>query len=58
MDYEGDMEFLGKVDSSRNVLKSVNFCFLLQKGTPRSTLEALARPIITTNVPGCRNRCE
>ena len=55
---KGDIEFLGKVDSSRNVLKKCKFFVLpsYREGTPRSTLEALAtgRPIITTNVPGCR----
>ena len=42
----------------RPFLKSCTFFILpsYREGTPRSTLEALAfgRPIITTNVPGCK----
>ena len=54
----GNIQFLGKVELSRNVLKSCKFFVLpsYREGTPRATLEALStgRPIITTNVPGCR----
>ena len=55
---KGDIEFLGKVETSKNILKLCKFFVLpsYREGTPRSSLEALAtgRPIITTNVPGCR----
>lgn len=55
---EGVIEYLGELKSVRQVLKSCKYFVLpsYREGTPRSTLEALAtgRPIITTNVPGCR----
>jgi len=55
---KGNIQFLGRVESSKNVLKSCKFFVLpsYREGTPRATLEALAtgRPIITTDVPGCR----
>ena len=53
-----DIEYLGEVKNVKFILKSCKFYVLpsYREGTPRSTLEALAtgRPIITTNVPGCR----
>ena len=55
---KGDIEYLGEVKSVQSILKSCRFFVLpsYREGTPRSTLEALAtgRPVITTNVPGCR----
>ena len=55
---KGDIEYLGEVKSVQSILKSCRFFVLpsYREGTPRSTLEALAtgRPIITTDVPGCR----
>ena len=55
---EGLIEFLGAQDDVRPYLKAVD-CVVLpsyREGTPRSLLEAAAtgRPIITTDVPGCR----
>ena len=54
----GDIEYLGEVNCSQSILASCRFCVLpsYREGTPRSVLEALAtgRPIITTDVPGCR----
>jgi len=53
-----NIEYLGEVKKIKSVLRSSKFYVLpsYREGTPRSTLEALAtgRPIITTNVPGCR----
>lgn len=55
---EGVVEYLGELKSVQQSLKSCKYFVLpsYREGTPRSTLEALAigRPIITTNVPGCR----
>jgi glycosyltransferase involved in cell wall biosynthesis len=55
---EGVIQYLGQINSVQSVLKSCKFFVLpsYREGTPRSTLEALAtgRPVITTNVPGCR----
>ena len=55
---QGDIEYLGKIKSVQFILKSCKFFVLpsYREGTPRSILEALStgRPIITTNVPGCR----
>lgn len=55
---KGDIQYLGEVKSVQSILKSCRFFVLpsYREGTPRSTLEALAtgRPIITTDVPGCR----
>jgi len=52
------IEYLGKQDDVREAL-SLASVFVLpsyREGTPRSVLEAMAmgRPIITTDVPGCR----
>lgn len=56
--YKGDVEYLGKVHSVQSILKSCKYYVLpsYREGIPRSTLEALSigRPIITTDVPGCR----
>ena len=55
---EGDIEYLGEVNSVQSILKSCKFYVLpsYREGTPRSVLEALStgRPIITTDAPGCR----
>jgi len=52
------VEFLGfSKDPAMAYLKCSTFVLLsYREGTPRSSLEAMAmgRPIITTNVPGCR----
>jgi len=55
---EGIIKFLGR---SENVVEELQECsvFVLpsyREGTPRTVLEAMAvgRPIITTDVPGCR----
>ncbi|MDA7474076.1 glycosyltransferase family 4 protein [Candidatus Pelagibacter ubique] len=54
----GDIQYLGEIDSVQSILKSCKYFVLpsYREGTPRSTLEALStgRPIITTDVPGCR----
>lgn len=50
--------YLGSLDSVQDAISSCRFYVLpsYREGTPRSTLEAMAsaRPIITTDVPGCR----
>ena len=55
---QGDIQFLGEIESVQYILKSCRFYVLpsYREGTPRSTLEALStgRPVITTDVPGCR----
>ena len=55
---EGDIEYLGEIKSVQSILRSCKYYVLpsYREGTPRSTLEALStgRPIITTDVPGCR----
>ncbi len=54
----GDIQYLGEIESVQSILKSCKYYVLpsYREGTPRSTLEALStgRPIITTDVPGCR----
>lgn len=54
----GAIEYLGEVSNVAEVLKACSIYVLpsYREGTPRSVLEALAtgRPIITTDVPGCR----
>lgn len=55
---DGSVEYLGSTDDVRPFLADC-FTFVLpsyREGTPRSALEAMAtaRPIITTDVPGCR----
>lgn len=55
---QGNIKYLGHINSVQFILKSCKFYVLpsYREGTPRSVLEALAtgRPIITTNVAGCR----
>jgi glycosyltransferase involved in cell wall biosynthesis len=55
---DGIIEYLGNVTSVHAALANCRFYTLpsYREGTPRSTLEALAtgRPVITTDVPGCR----
>ena len=55
---EGNIQYLGEIESVQFILKSCRYYVLpsYREGTPRSTLEALStgRPIITTDVPGCR----
>lgn len=55
---QGDIQYLGHIKYVQSILKNCKFFVLpsYREGTPRSTLEALAtgRPIITTDVPGCR----
>ncbi len=52
------VSYLGKIDDVRNVLKNTTFFVLpsYREGLPMASMEAMAtgRPIITTNVPGCR----
>ena len=52
------VEYLGNLNCVKNALSDCAFFVLpsYREGTPRSTLEALAigRPILTTDVPGCR----
>lgn len=56
--HKGDIEYLGELRSVQSKLKACKYFVLpsYREGTPRSILEALAtgRPIITTDVPGCR----
>ncbi|PZN94790.1 MAG: glycosyltransferase family 1 protein [Alphaproteobacteria bacterium] len=55
---EGVIEYLGPLDDVRPALAACTvFCLpSYYEGTPRTVLEALAvgRPIVTTDVPGCR----
>ena len=55
---EGVIEYLGEQDSVYNCLADCRYYVLpsYREGTPRTVLEAMAtrRPIITTDVPGCR----
>lgn len=56
--YEGVIEYLGVAADTRPALAAAD-CVVLpsyREGLPRSLLEAAAmqRPLITTNVPGCR----
>jgi glycosyltransferase involved in cell wall biosynthesis len=52
------IEYLGPLDDVRPVIGQASIFVLpsYREGTPRSVLEAMAmgRPIITTDVPGCR----
>jgi glycosyltransferase involved in cell wall biosynthesis len=59
---EGIVEYLGVTDDVRPVLAAAD-CIVLpsyREGTPRSLLEAAAsgRPVIATDVPGCRQVVE
>lgn len=55
---EGLIEYLGEISSVQKTIASCRFYVLpsYREGTPRSVLEAMVtgRPIITTDVPGCR----
>ena len=55
---ESNIEYLGEKKSVQSILQSCKFYVLpsYREGVPRSVLEALStgRPIITTDVPGCR----
>lgn len=56
---EGIIDYLGATHDVRPVIAAVD-CVVLpsyREGTPRSLLEAaaMARPVITTDVPGCRS---
>jgi glycosyltransferase involved in cell wall biosynthesis len=52
------IQYLGEISSVQKSISSCRFYVLpsYREGTPRSVLEAMAtgRPIITTDVPGCR----
>jgi glycosyltransferase involved in cell wall biosynthesis len=54
----GGLEYLGPLDDVRPALREASVYVLpsYREGTPRSVLEAMAmgRPVITTDVPGCR----
>jgi glycosyltransferase involved in cell wall biosynthesis len=54
----GDVEYLGDLSSVKTALQECRIYVLpsYREGTPRSVLEAMAtrRPILTTDVPGCR----
>lgn len=59
---EGTIEYLGTTDQVKSVIESAS-CVVLpsyREGTPKTLLEAaaLSRPIVTTNVPGCREVVE
>ena len=55
---DGSIQYLGEIESVQAILKSSRYFVLpsYREGTPRSILEALSsgRPIITTDVAGCR----
>lgn len=55
---EGFIEYLGPLHEVRDSIARASVLVLpsYREGTPRSTLEAMAmaRPVITTDVPGCR----
>lgn len=56
---EGIIEYLGRLDDVRPVIAESSVYVLpsyYREGTPRTILEAMAigRPVITTDVPGCR----
>jgi len=60
-----DIEFLGKLNNQIEVKKAISQCAVYvlpsyREGTPRSVLEAMSmgRPILTTDVPGCRQTVE
>jgi glycosyltransferase involved in cell wall biosynthesis len=56
------LEYFGETDDVRPFLRNCNVYVLpsYREGVPRSTQEALAmgRPVITTDVPGCRETVE
>lgn len=55
---EGVIEYLGETTDVRPFIAGAHVCVLpsYREGVPRSVLEAMAmgRPVITTDVPGCR----
>lgn len=55
---EGVIEYLGETTDVRPYLAAAHVCVLpsYREGVPRSVLEAMSmgRPIVTTDVPGCR----
>lgn len=55
---EGSIRFLGRLDDVRPAIAAASVYVLpsYREGTPRTILEAMAigRPVITTDVPGCR----
>ncbi|MBN1141400.1 MAG: glycosyltransferase family 4 protein [Deltaproteobacteria bacterium] len=59
---DGTIEYYGQLDDVRAALRESAVYVLpsYREGTPRSVLEAMAtgRPIITTDVPGCRETVE
>jgi glycosyltransferase involved in cell wall biosynthesis len=59
---DGSIEYLGKSRDVRPFLAAAHVCVLPSygEGTPRSVLEAMAmaRPIVTTDTPGCRQTVE
>ncbi|KSV84196.1 glycosyl transferase [Sinorhizobium fredii USDA 205] len=60
---EGILDYLGTTDDVRPYLVACNVFVLpsyYREGIPRSILEALAtgRPVITTDLPGCRDTVE
>lgn len=59
---EGLVDWSGKLDDVRGKLAAADIVVLpsYREGTPRSLLEAMAvgRPLVTTDVPGCRNVVE
>jgi len=59
---EGLIEYLGWLDDVRPAIAAATLFVLpsYREGTPRTTMEALAmgRPVVTTDVPGCRETVE
>lgn len=56
---KGQVEYMGTTEDVQGFIKKAD-CVVLpsyREGTPRTLLEAasLAKPIVTTNVPGCNN---
>lgn len=56
---EGNVEFLGRRDGIADLWREAHIAVLpsYREGTPKSLLEAAAsaRPLVTTDVPGCRD---
>ena len=59
---DGAVEFLGYLDDVRGALAQASVLVLpsYREGTPRTVLEAMAmgRPVVVTDVPGCRQTVE
>jgi glycosyltransferase involved in cell wall biosynthesis len=59
---EGAIEYLGWLDDVRPAIAACTLFVLpsYREGVPRTTMEALAmgRPVVTTDVPGCRETVE